>query len=831
MTRTNLILNPDLEVDTTGWSATSGTISRQTNRYLNGTASLEAVHTNPSAAQACFYGVTVTGLTIGTVYTASCFTFKNGSSYAQMVVNDGTNHYGTPAQLGSVWEKIFVTFTAAATTVTVGVTNATAISTSNQKFNIDTLTLTEGTNTEPFSPYTPAVSGLTYLPNGAVGNSTTTTGTGRVNLLKNPSFESGTKYGWNGTVDAGTTTIDSTVGLFGTKSLRSNCTGTFHRIRGTNGAGNQAEMVPVTPGHRYTFSGWMWSPDPISAWQLYVTGANSAGTTTAQYSGGGNVNSSTTNWVRNKVSFTAAAGDAYIWPTIDMLGTSGRTYYWDGFLIEETGGNTDLNTIGPYFDGDTTTNDWVVNSWTGTPHASTSLQVPNPAHVPPVVNGIYTSAVGSGTTTTVNLTATPATGDVLVLVTWWQASAANPPVASVSGCGAVWEQVAGASAYTTIWVGKGATASGTVTATHTAVAGRAMRLYHISGTSADVAMRDQNHTYPQFANPDQVVIGLGYDQTSSTPGASLASGARFPVDGWVDSAEVLLGTTTKRAMTSHLIPKALTDVWHYGGGVVGGTILVGSGRAGFHVSKRNWGRNASMESTAGWSSPVGGVLQLSSAQVVAGTKSIGGVTTGNNGRLLSTSATDMCAVRPNTQYTFSVYVWCNAARTAAIAPVWKQHAQGSLSQPAWVYQALTANAWTRITWTGTSPYDPAAYGAYWAMVDINSTTLTGDTIYFDALQIEEGPTATAYMDGDAVPAAGDYNVYNTLFNDVGNRWPYLGDSYTLTADPTPPTGPVIKVWQSGAWVVKHPVAKARIAGAWVAKPLRYWNGTAWVDLF
>ena len=88
-----------------------------------------------------------------------------------------------------------LTFVAAATSVTVGVTNAGAIGTTTT-FGFDTMTLVAGTSDLPFSPYSRARSGLTYKPTGSINASTTEASTGRVNLARNPVFNTGTLE-WN----------------------------------------------------------------------------------------------------------------------------------------------------------------------------------------------------------------------------------------------------------------------------------------------------------------------------------------------------------------------------------------------------------------------------------------------------------------------------------------------------------------------------------------------------------------------------------------------------------------------------------------------------------
>jgi len=275
-------------------------------------------------------------------------------------------------------------------------------------------------------------------------------------------------------------------------------------------------MIPVTPGKRYVASIWGRSVGGQTSYNLKVTGANSAGTATAAYAGGPTTTVLENTWVRLTVSFTVVAGDAYVYPWIDGLASNGYSYYWDGFMVEEAGGNTDLDKIPAYFDGDDTSEDWVTNVWTGTPNASTSMQVPNPAWVRPQVLGVYDSAASTTTTTTVDLTAAPAPGDVLLLLGLWSTVQSYPPPTSVTGCGATWTKVDGGTDYAVAWVGTGATSSGTITLTHTAVTARAARLYHTRGTTADALMLAPSSSHPLTANPNQIAIGFAEHAASTT---------------------------------------------------------------------------------------------------------------------------------------------------------------------------------------------------------------------------------------------------------------------------------------------------------------------------
>lgn len=48
--------------------------------------------------------------------------------------------------------------------------------------------------------------------------------------------------------------------------------------------------------------------------------------------------------------------------------------------------------------------------------------------------------------------------------------------------------------------------------------------------------------------------------------------------------------------------------------------------------------------------------------------------------------------------------------------------------------------------------------------------------------------------------------------------------------PPPPVNVHFKSREAGAWVSHTAVPKVRVAGAWVVKQGKYWNGSSWVNL-
>jgi hypothetical protein len=187
----------------------------------------------------------------------------------------------------------------------------------------------------------------------------------RTNLMKGPSFEDGTKFGWNGTVSAGSTAIDSTQAYSGTKSLKLTSTGGDAYVRGTNGSGLTAEMPAIVPGKVYILSAYI-KCSVSQGMFFYYNGANSSGVSTANQASV--LYTVSTSWQRYTVMFTAVAGDAFMYPMVRLFGSAnGNTLNIDAVTLEESA-------LGDYFDGSSVLPAAYLHAWTGTPNVSTSTE-------------------------------------------------------------------------------------------------------------------------------------------------------------------------------------------------------------------------------------------------------------------------------------------------------------------------------------------------------------------------------------------------------------------------------------------------------------------------
>ena len=170
-----------------------------------------------------------------------------------------------------------------------------------------------------------------------------------------------------------------------------------------------------------------------------------------------------------------------------------------------------------------------------------------------VVNGSLVSGTAASVTST--LTNAIVAGDVVAALIANNGANGNHTVA---GLGATWTRVGKDSlGLLDLWVGTGATATGTVTATQTvASAGgfKYLNLWHVRGTTsayvggADNAAANTLVGTGMSAGPGQIFIGSGYAETS---------GSTFldpnPATGWVNTGDLIMDTT-RQASRVYRIP-------------------------------------------------------------------------------------------------------------------------------------------------------------------------------------------------------------------------------------------------------------------------------------
>lgn len=197
----------------------------------------------------------------------------------------------------------------------------------------------------------------------------------RLNLDTNPSFETGTT-GWvaNG---AGTTVGVSTAQAHvGAQSML---------ITWGTAYGNAAKQLPTISGLTYTWSQYVFVPAGATAVQLTAYGSIPA----QVYSPASTI---TGAWQRLSVTFTANGTNV----TLAVQGATqppiGQTCYVDAGMTEQTGA------LRAYFDGSNASSGDTFFSWSGTAHASTSVQttINAPYAAAPATPASYTAGHATG---------------------------------------------------------------------------------------------------------------------------------------------------------------------------------------------------------------------------------------------------------------------------------------------------------------------------------------------------------------------------------------------------------------------------------------------------
>lgn len=348
-TRTNLVPNPNFEVDTTGWAGLGGaTLSRSTASAFIGTASM--LITDPSTGSA---GASTTF----TPVSGASYTF---SFYVKNIAGLTRNMYAQIGWTGGTFS------TSSIISVPIGMNNWLRISVTGTAPNSSTANLyivtSDSGNTE--TTETALVDGILLETGSALlpyfdGAFTAK----RQNLIPNPSFETNTT-GWN----ANGSTNTRVAGTWGTGSwvYQIVATGT-----GLSGTFSDFASFPVTEGQPYTASCSVRSVSgTLRQVQIGLNWYNGAGTS---ISASTSTSTLTTSSQRISVTGTAPVGAVHALVSVYGLGTGtvGDTWQLDSVLVEAG------SALRSYFDGTSTEQDYNgftlnTQAWAGTANASTS---------------------------------------------------------------------------------------------------------------------------------------------------------------------------------------------------------------------------------------------------------------------------------------------------------------------------------------------------------------------------------------------------------------------------------------------------------------------------
>lgn len=368
-TRTNLFLNPSFEVNTTGWSVSTGSITRDTGWGAAGSASGRTTGTVTSNDVSTFSAAMT--VTAGLSYSASISykiaagnTASAASGGPRLIVqfDDGSNAWAltNTATATITWPAIGAmgTLSLSGITAPVGATRArfrvTGNTTGSQTVDVywDAALLIQATTVPTyFDGDTPGY-GWTGTPHASTSSNTATI----TNLVTNPSFETGVTS-WSaaaaGFVSAGATLSQSSAQAYsGTSSaFVQTIAGTANQGIALSLSGTFSSGVTYTARCRVRGAA---GGEPVKI-TLGDSGAGDSATSS--------VLTSTTSWQEISATWTPSANRTTVTVAVLDNGTAA-----DNFYVDTVGAFASANNAG-YFDGTSPG-----ASWSGTAHASTSTR-------------------------------------------------------------------------------------------------------------------------------------------------------------------------------------------------------------------------------------------------------------------------------------------------------------------------------------------------------------------------------------------------------------------------------------------------------------------------
>jgi len=356
-TRTNLVNNPNFEVNTTGWGVDAvTTLARSTAQFYSGTASGLATITNNTGAAGINNLSARNPATAGLSYTASAYVRLNTGTafpyYVALYFYDAAGSIlsapsATATTMGSAWERKSVTATAPANTVSVGlgVFRSTAL-TGTCSFYVDAIMVEQSSSALPYFDGTYADTYTGYTLN---------------------------TQSWNGTANAST----STTSWYTTNLLPTISTAPAEGIQITAGAsGNKIAVVSNVAV-------------PVSANNLYYISADFSALPQIVYGGSWGTSSTWTDWTDATAADSISVGVDGRYTYLMNATTSGTKY--PAFLLNLSAGQSitlskwmvEPNSVGQFFDGDTVFSGFLYqgftsdHTWSGTKYASYSLYTTN----------------------------------------------------------------------------------------------------------------------------------------------------------------------------------------------------------------------------------------------------------------------------------------------------------------------------------------------------------------------------------------------------------------------------------------------------------------------
>lgn len=369
--RTNMVPNPSLETDTTGWvaEASVGSLTRSTAQSWSGAASLLV---ESSAGGGATYAVStlpaLAGMPVtpGQDYTAQAR--ARAVTAARTAALTARWYDAEGALLSSVagaalatstgaWSVHSVTATApaGAAFMDVAATLSRAADAVEAHYLDAVLVEESPTLGDYFDGDSPDTTEVTYA--WATRPPLVRT---RTNRCPNPSFETNTA-GWSASL--GTLARSTTDPWVGSGCLQ---------LKKTATASTGYFTAPVTPGQTYTLSGYVRQGSTAGSMRAILIFKNAAGTNLS--SANGSLAAVSPAWGRRSVTAKAPAGATQVLAGFNQpSGSSSGTLGIDGVLLEAA------DQVGDFFDGSTadSVSDFttVERSWTGAANASNSTEV------------------------------------------------------------------------------------------------------------------------------------------------------------------------------------------------------------------------------------------------------------------------------------------------------------------------------------------------------------------------------------------------------------------------------------------------------------------------
>jgi hypothetical protein len=617
----------------------------------------------------------------------------------------------------------------------------------------------------------------------------------RTNLMPHPSSETALSL-WVPQDSSCTGAFSSTLAYVGSQSLAITKDGTtgntaitygIHALTGVP----DAQAIPVTAGQTYTFSYWGRTATASITSRINLFWATD--TDLISTSGGGNVVLATNTWTRRSVTAVAPVGATKVGLHVGMNAmAAGAIVYIDAILLEKS------DTLGNYFDGDTADTADSTYAWTGTFHESTSTELVTrgTGRINPIKNPSFETDL-TGYTSQQSTTQTRDTGEFVYGTASLKCVVTG--AARIAVYGATGGAVGNADAIA-VTPGELVTFSAYVKPNNSALLRVIISWFNSSGT--------------WMANADGTLAAQTADVWSrlAVTGVAPAGAAKYGVclysnnattvytDGWLAEkspiADVYFDGDTTDAAYIHS--------WT-------GTAHASTSRAVAAGVRTNLLTNPSSETgSAGWDTMTAATRQSTiPANVYAGMYRWGFIASG-------AEKTSKVPATAGLAYTASAWMarTQNPAQSGAVSVHFFDGGGTELDAPTTTLTSFTTRdvlerrASTRIAPTGTTQ------AAVWTHGD-------GANVSFDAVMLEESAYLDSYFDG---------STKSNTFTHAWTGTAHASSSTQTAGAPTDGTLVTVKNRESGLWVARTSVPRARVAGVWKVGNPKRWNGSAWVDL-